>query len=432
MTVLDQVAVRSWWTLHLPDRPALWCPDATRINAGGPPFRAIPLPREEHVLFGQLNDARTLRLAAARAGVPELTAEALGERLTVPELQALRLLPAPPGPRYLGARILRGSRAAHARADGHRDATGSTTLTGYHQHQITDGATHFDDRETTVAHAFAVGHPALGGVAFGARLWDALASRGLASPGQRIVEVGAGTGELARSVLDCGADPCDYLRVDLSPVLLETQAARCPQTRGKCADATTLALPIGSVDLVLCNEVIADLAAVPWSPGEAGEVGAWVARCGLEVLVERGPYNLGAWQLVERIAGWLAPGGAAYLSEFGALDEVPTETRYLDHPEVSIHFGHLAAVARSCGLGVEVLELATLLRADLHARWLSRPSYSALRALHGAHGSHLAARAWTAASVPTPERVLGLRDVPVSQDGPGPVITRFQVLLLTR
>ena len=72
--------------------------------------------------------------------------------------------------------------------------------------------------------------------------------------------------------------------------------------------------------------------------------------------------------------------------------------------------------------------MAALLGFDPGARWLSRGSFEALRCLEPG----LQARAWTPASLTLPEPVEGLRWVPVTQDGPGPVVTRFWCLLLRR
>jgi len=193
-------------------------------------------------------------------------------------------------------------------------------------------------------------------------------------------------------------------------------------------DATALPFDDATIGFVLCNEVIADLEATP----RTLEVGERHARYALEPLPPGARYNLGAWKLVEEVARVLKPGGAAYISEFGGLDEVPTETTQLDHPEVSIHFGHLLAVARGCGLEAEVVRYPDLLDLDLHRRWLCRDHFDGLRALWRAHGGRLAARAWTAQTVPTPERVEGLRDAPVTADGPGPVVTRFLALIVRR
>ena len=212
------------------------------------------------------------------------------------------------------------------------------------------------------------------------------------------------------------------------------QAERQPGTVGLRADACAMPLREGAVDLLICNEVIADLAAVPWDGSHAAacspqaEVSARVERYGLGCEGEERLYNLGAWRLLESVARVLAPGGAAYISEFGSPDEIPTETSQLDHPEVSIHFGELADVARGLGLEVDLLPMAELLGFELGARWLSRGSFEAMRGLD----AQLEARAWTPESLPLPEPVEGLRWVPITRDGPGPVVTRFWCLLVRR
>ena len=126
------------------------------------------------------------------------------------------------------------------------------------------------------------------------------------------------------------------------------------------------------------------------------------------------------------------PGVTAWISEFGALDEVPRETTHLDHPEVSIHFGYLLTIARALGLQASCVPLADFLQVDLGASWLSRYSYEALRARMHLQRGHLAARAWTADTLELPWRVEGLSWVPVADEGPGPLITRFMALVLQR
>jgi len=114
------------------------------------------------------------------------------------------------------------------------------------------------------------------------------------------------------------------------------------------------------------------------------------------------------------------------------VDEEPTETAHLDHPEVSINFGELAGVARALGLEVELVPMAELLGFDLGSRWLSRGSFEALRTRLRLEGTRLKARAWTRQSLNLPWPVEGLHEVSISQDGPAPVVTRFQALLLRR
>ncbi|MFN7146262.1 MAG: hypothetical protein ACK4YP_20990, partial [Myxococcota bacterium] len=146
----------------------------------------------------------------------------------------------------------------------------------------------------------------------------------------------------------------------------------------------------------------------------------------------RALYNLGAWLFLEEIARVLAPGGVAWLSEFGGVDELPLETTQLDHPEVSIHFGHLVAVARGLGLGTRLEPLGECLRFEMGAEQLARHSYEGLRARMRSEGRHLAARAYTPDTLRLPWAVEGLQWVPLSDTGPGPLVTRFMALTVER
>ncbi len=397
----ELVPVRSRWSVLLPDRPALWHALPLQRGPGGFPFAELRLEDWQLDFLRGCNGARPLAdLLEPERALPLL------ELLCGRGVQALRLQDGPvrasdPGPWTLSAPV----RPPEARASHQRGDRGQTTLGRYHQEIRAEG--HFDHRETTLAHAFAEPHPALGGRRYGQALREVLAP----APGQRVVEVGAGTGELARDFL--GPGPLAYTRVDRSPELLAAQDLAAPGSRGLLGDALALPLRDGSVDLLLANEVLADLEASP-------ELGDWDLR------VEPGQalFNTGSFSLLREAWRVLRPGGRLWLSEFGGLDEQPTETRQLDHPEVSVHFGQLLQVALALGFSATVRPLSEVLGFDLSARWLSRPSWEAMRCLDPS----LPARAWTARTVPRPERVEGLVDRAVTQDGPGPVVTRFWVL----
>ena len=437
---------RSRLVLVLPDLPALWLPLPHQRDAGGHAWAERPLTAAELALWRAMNGARTVAQVATRAGQPLAEALAFLATLTGPQVQAVQLLPRPARGREPSlARLVAPDRPTAPRTGDQHGAEGQTTLLGYHQQAITDGATHFDDRETTVAHAFARPHPALAGRPYGAALHQALEARGWLPDDGPVLEIGPGTGELCEAFLqragERGLPRGEVLRLDASPELLATQERRLPGTRGILGSATAIPLPAGSVALVLCNEVIADLAAVPCdardpAPGpEAAEGQARIHRYGLAVLPADGDtpsYNLGAWRLLEELHRVLRPGGTAFVSEFGDLDELPTETRHLDHPEVSIHFGHLLQVAQGLGFEARCLPLVELLELDTTARWLSRHSYEGLRARLRAQGARLEARTWTVESLSLPWTVEGLEEVTVAEEGPGPVPTRFMALLIRR
>jgi SAM-dependent methyltransferase len=424
------VVVRSRWPLLRPQQSQLWHPVPSVRTAGGHAWTARPLSDEALRLWRAINDARTVADVAAKAGLSLPQALEILSGWTSPEVQAVQLRDAPPSPREPLWHLLATPREAGRRTSDQRGDHGQTTLTEWHL-AIENGDRHFDDVETTVAHALGLPHPALRGRPYGLALREALLFRGPGFQPGRILEVGCGDGEMAASFtsdpVGPGFQPGLYVRCDLSPELLRTQAKRAPHTLGVLGDGARLPFRDASFDLVLSNEVIADLSAVP-----EGLAADRIDRYGLPR--GDGAYNLGAWQLVEEIARVLKPGGSAFVSEFGSLDEAPEEAVQLDHPEVSIHFGHLLSVARQNGLEAEVVRLDDLLGVDLTARQLARPHHEGLRAMMRAEGRHLPARAWTpetlAATLPWP--VEGLAWVPMSEPGAGPLVTRFYALLATK
>ena len=433
-----QHPARSRRVLLLPHLPALWAPLPGVRTPGGFAYAARPLSADEVALWRACNGSRDVAAVAARAGTSVAAALLFFRSLTHPAVQALQLRARPVRARDPSLlHLVSADRPANRRAAHQVGAHGETTLSHWHVHDITDGARHFDDRETTVAHAFAPPHPALSGMPYGARLHRALEARGMLPDDGLTLEIGPGDGELGAAWLaraaETGRPRGEYVRLDISPVLLETQRQRQPGTRDLLGSATDIPLPDDSVHLIVCNEVLADLTAAPYdaATGEGDPaVAAGLARYGLQALPGRALYNRGAWEAIAEAARVLAPGGSAVFTEFGGRDEEPTETTHLDHPEVSIRFGHLLRVAAAHGLSAELVPLPTLLEADLSARWLSRHSHEALRARAHAEGWHLAARAWTPETLPLPWPAEGIEWSAITDHGPGPLVTRFEALLL--
>lgn len=411
----ELVPAKSRWALWFPETSELWHARPLERTAGGFPFAAMSLDPTQAAIWEAINGSRTVAAVAERVGISVDRLLRATARWTAMDVQALQLRERPVRAREPGLeRLVAPERPVHSREEHHYGDGGETTLDRYHGEQITDGATHFDDRETTLAHAFAVEHPALGqpfGAAlarFVARRWDG------AGP---VLEIGGGTGELMAAFRSVFPD-VEVWRLDLSPELLATQEAANPGTRSVLGSATEIPLPDRSVGLVICNEVIADLKASPTPEGWSVPSAPGQQR-----------YNVGAWMMLAEVARVLRTGGACWVSEFGALDELPVETSQLDHPEVSIHFGQLLEVARQVGLDAQVRGVADWLEMDRTAKWLSRPSYEALRARFAAGGGHLRARAWTPRTLELPWKVEGLSWVPITEDGAAPVVDRVLALV---
>lgn len=300
-------------------------------------------------------------------------------------------------------------------------------LRDYHSKQIEDAAAQFDEVETTLSHLFRVPHPALGGQTYAQRMTAALVQMGLLGPQtSAVAEVGGGTGFFARGLLETlsAEHPevmagLSYRVVDISPALQASQrtqlAAFEPHVELVTDDGERLgSLADGSLDLLISNEVIADLRTATVRrcdlTGEAPSEEAGEDPTPAEALetlrrhqvpVDDAPdrfcVNLGAMHMLESIARVLRPGGAAVLTEFGDKYRYPVESTHLDHPEYSIHFGHLEHVATRLGLQAEVLELMVLLKMDPDVMTLSstRTWYRNLCWLAAGYGVQLPKIAWT-------------------------------------
>ncbi len=391
----DRIVCKSKLVLCLPEIPALWLPIPTERTPGGYAHRLIRLSAAELATWRAINDARTL--AQLPGSTTFLTA------LTTFLTQAVQLRKAPPPRSDTGLRrLVSPPRPPNDRLADQSDE-GGTTLSTYHLRDIGDANAQFDSRETTVAHALELPHPALAGRSYG----EALFAEIDADP-RFVVEVGCGTGAVASTWPDPSVP---YLRIDLSPSLLAAQAKRAPNTMGILADAVKLPLRDGSVDLLVSNEVLADLRSERRRDG-------W--------------HNVGSWQFVDEIARVLADGGTALLTEFGSPHDPPKEAVQLDHPEVSIHFGKLAARADARGLEVDLTRLDEFLGMDLSATQLSRHSWQALRAWARSQDVVLRARAWTPQNLELPWKVEGLEWTTMSDEGPGPLVTRFWACVLRK
>ncbi len=427
------IPTRSRLALLLPD--GLWHADPTQPRTGGHAWKKMALSPAEIAFWRACNGARNSAAAATVAGLDWTLADALLERLCRVEVQAIQLREKPLERRDPALeRILCPDAQPGPRSPDQYGSAGETTLEAWHQ-RISQGEAHFDNVETTVAHAFGLPHPALNGQRYGERLYDVFQDRGWIR--DQVVEVGPGDGELAEAFLARAAGWVDYLRIDITPELLRTQRQRLPQTREILGSATRLPLPDRSVMLLFSNEVIADLSAVPYDAqrppeGAAVAVAERLRRYRIPAAPGTQLYNLGAWIFLEEIARVLAPGGVAWLSEFGSPEDAPEEAVQLDHPEVSIHFGQLVSVARALGLEAALEPMGEFLRFDTRAFQLWRGSYEGLRAHFRSEGKDLSARAWTPESLPRIAKVEGLLWVQLSEPGAGPLLSRFWCLSLRR
>ena len=260
-------------------------------------------------------------------------------------------------------------------------------LTDYYKHDVTKADEQFDHQETTLSHLLRIPHPALHGRTYGQALADALVARGAVPEGRvRVLEIGAGLGYVAEHVIErlrAAGRTVEYTIVELAPALAAAQKTRLgDRATWILGDALAVKVPEGAFDLVLSNEMVGDLPAAQPAPDEvvtlAGRYGVngddAPTPCYLQV---------GAFELIARVATWLAPGGTAVVTEFGDRTRWPVLSSQLDHPELSTHFGHLEQTSKHVGLHPSVEFVIDLLDMDRTLQGLAttRSHFRALRAL---------------------------------------------------
>ena len=260
--------------------------------------------------------------------------------------------------RRLGFQLLKESTARAANAN----------TSDYYRDGVTDALEQFDRSEPTVAHAYSSPHAALAGRSYGAAFFDAVRRSGALSAGNRILEIGCGTGRFARAFLDRmrDVDPACYR--DVRYTLFELSETLAASQRQLCAaHADRVSFVAGDVeryafadtfDLIVANEMIADLSVEE--------------RDGSLI-------NSGAIALVEKLPSLLAPGGYAALTEYGSTVEPPMPVKLPGHIEHSIHFGHLLEAAERVHLEARCLQLVEYLGFDAGVEVLSRHSLHLLQ-----------------------------------------------------
>jgi SAM-dependent methyltransferase len=291
----------------------------------------------------------------------------------------------------------------------------------------------FDWLETTVSHAFRSPTAALGHRPFGARIAERYLewakTRASACQPLRILEIGGGLGYFAKAFVQRlaavadPAPPASYTMLDRSPALRNHQKALLgdnPLFRFVLGDAQE-SLPGGSYDLIIANEVIADFEVAGMSNG--------------------GIRQTGAAKFIAAVGRHLAPGGKAYISEYGDRVALPKPVNHLEHAEHSVEFGPLLAIAASLGLEPSLTTLADLLRPDPSSSLLigQHERYLCLGALLREGGADLQTRVYdqsefedSFAAMLRSMRILSPLFAAQAQELHfGPQISQFKVLELT-
>lgn len=405
-----------WQRRSTPGRLTLW------TAWGDRPIQQVFLDEDETKMWDAFDG--TKRLIELRHLHDSVKLQALVRKLVHHDVQALKLSVMPwsvyakrpqMAPAYLGSTM------PYPKWRPGDAIPGAPALDEYHKESVVEADAQFDHRETTLSHLLRVPHPALGGRTYGQTLIDTLLARGAIPDGRvRVLEIGAGLGYVARDALArlrATGREVDYTIIELSPVL-ET-AQRKVVTGATWLSGNALELePSGVFDLILANEMAGDLPARHLARADVGlaEEGSTVDRdklralgggaalaADLKIPLDDAPdpffLQTGAFELIARIARWLAPGGTTIVSEFGEIGMWPRLSTHLDHPELSTHFGQLEHAARASGLDAKIEFVIDLLDLDRTQQGLAttRSHFRALRALAADAGIDLAKIGYTPA-----------------------------------
>jgi len=358
------------------------------------PTRSIP----EKCLLLDTGEKELLVRLLAEEGVAEddvpLPERERIQRWLDPKTGLLEAVEGPPSPltshEDIALSIFREYQSAKA-IEGGRD------LAAYHRTEIQDPLRQFEEVEMTVSHLYREPHEALGGNSYGARFARTLMEQGALREGTRILEVGCGTGLFGREFLNAVREtgPKIYHRLhytffDLSPVLAESQKEinreHEKMVSFKAGDAYTHPFEAEAYDLIIANEMIADLPVVkmnrvhPSSAEAEKEAWHWGDRLGLD-FSEAPPefvLNIGALKFVETLYRALAPGGLAFVVEYGSPWKYPAAQVVTNHTEYSIHFGHLLNASRRFGMEGNLTGLPEFLGLDGNVQVLAGLTHLAI------------------------------------------------------
>jgi hypothetical protein len=279
----------------------------------------------------------------------------------------------------------------------------------YYQ-QVGDADAQFEHTETTLSHLFRVPHPALAGRTYGAALVDGLAAtKRLPSRAIRVLEIGGGLGYVARAVCEALAargarghvhDPGDVAAPRRGPARPDRRAAghrgRRRRPRRRAPGRRLRSDPVQrdgrrpARGPALAGRRRPDHrrrrrrrrrhGRRPRAPRRAGP-DPWASAS--RTPPSRSTCSPGAFELVIRIARWLAPEGTAVVTEFGERAMWPKLSSHLDHPELSTHFGHLQQAAIASGLEAKIDFVMDLIDLDRSLEGLAttRSHFRALQAV---------------------------------------------------
>lgn len=253
-----------------------------------------------------------------------------------------------------------------------REVLHAEKLERYHLERITDALEQFERIETTVSHLFREPSAALNGMRYGEALCRKLVEQFASNSLGVILEVGAGTGLLAKHFLDALAQEHPDLYQSVQYCILElSPSLRIEQQNTLSEHSDHLQLLSGNIidyqfgdrrfDLVLANEMIADL------PVESASDDTPAALV-----------NAGAIEFIKRLPDLLTETAGVLLTEYGSVHGEPLPVPLGEHSEYTVQFSALREAAEHCGFLAELSNLGEYLQFDPNYETIHDHSFNTL------------------------------------------------------
>lgn len=265
--------------------------------------------------------------------------------LTAPKRQLVRVIAPNADRENLRSSIHYPIQSLYRAAQQDHNQAGQFTATGFYENKIGDPDWNFDWVETTVSHAFRFPTAAFDGKTYGQCFAEALMQRQYRKRVDvfSVLEIGGGTGFFARDLSATlrrllGTETrLEYTIADCSPRLIDRQRRTLRDAQVTVdfvlTDAHQLRIPERQFDLIIANEMIADLAT---------------------------ELPQGIEQFMTALRAHRKPGGMAVLVEYEAESE-PALLDHLNHPERSVDFPALEKLARDLGFKPQLCGLTDFL-----------------------------------------------------------------------
>ena len=246
----------------------------------------------------------------------------------------------------------------------HEEQSEISNVAYYNNIKISDVEEQFLTKETTISYMLRKTSAILKGRTYGKTLFDNLIYKISNCKRIRILEIGAGLGDVAYQIcseLSQMKVSFEYTICDISPALLNFQRSRLKHFSDhmKYVQCDGEEFREGTYDIIICNEVIADLESVKITTELMNEYPF------LEKHSNKGYVNSGALRLLKNISYMLSKGGVAVVTEYydeEGMNEISNQMK--DHMEVSINFGVLKEYMDYLGERTEIFMLQQFLNIE--------------------------------------------------------------------